>query len=108
MCVGGLFSGPKPPPPPPIPTAPTPPPPPQETQKAPTPLPKAPTPKPVSTEGTKKKAKVVAKKASGSAAKGTSKTFSKKEGTGLQGTGTPQGVNTGGSATTTTGKKGSY
>ena len=107
MCIGGLFA-PKTPPPPPIPNAPTPPPPPQETQQAPTPLPKAPTPKPVSTEGTKKKAKVVAKKAASSAARGTSKTFSKKEGTGLSGTGTPQGVNTGGTTTNTNRNQGSY
>ena len=97
MCIGNLFSKPKTPPPPPVPNAPTPPPPPQETQVAPTPLPEAPTPAPTDTAKKGGKAEVTTKQTSKkTTSKGTAGlAVEKAEGTGLQGTGTQQGLNLG-------------
>ena len=97
MCIGNLFGGPKTPPPPPVPNAPTPPPPPQETQVAPTPLPETPTPGPTDTAKKGGKAEVTTTKSDKkTTSKGTAGlAVEKAEGTGLQGTGTQQGLNLG-------------
>jgi hypothetical protein len=65
-------------------------------------MPEAPTPAPVSEDGTKKKAKVKAKKASESSkTKGTTQLQTKKPTSGgLSGITTSQGVNTGGTGGT--------
>ena len=97
MCIGNLFGGPKTPPPPPVPNAPTPPPPPQETQVAPTPLPETPTPGPTDTAKKGGKAEVTTTKSDKkTTSKGTAGlAVEKAAGTGLQGTGTQQGLNLG-------------
>ena len=96
MCSGLFGGGNRTPPPPPVPAAPTPPPPPAPVQQEATPLPETPTPTPVTTDETKRKAKVVGKQtAKKRQTKGTEGLATKASGTGLQGTGTPQGVNTG-------------
>ena len=66
-------------------------------QQAPTPVPEAPTPAPITEDGTKKKAKVKAKKVAKTAAKkGTTQLQTKKPASGgLKGINTPQGTNTG-------------
>ena len=97
MCIGNLFGRPKTPPPPPVPNAPTPPPAPQETQVAPTPLPETPTPGATDVNKGKKKAEVTTGKTSKTTtSKGTAGlAVEKAEGTGIQGTGTQQGLNLG-------------
>ena len=86
MCIGNLLSRPK-----------TPPPPPQETQVAPTPLPETPTPGATDVTKGKKKAEVTTTKSDKkTTSKGTAGlAVEKAEGTGLQGTGTQQGLNLG-------------
>ena len=110
MCgsiISGLFGGGRassPPPPPPTPAPPAAPPAPQAIQTAPTPLPETPTPKPQETEGTKKKAKITAKKLNKKkTSAGTTQLQTKKPAQGgLQGINTPQGVNTGATPPTPT------
>ena len=105
MCVGNLFGGrPSQPAPPPTPAPPSPPPAPQPIQTAPTPVPETPTPKPQDTEGTKKKAKITAKKLNKKkTSAGTTQLQTKKPAQGgLSGINTPQGVNTGATPPTTT------
>ena len=111
MCgqaISNLFGGGRsssPPPAPPTPAPPAAPPAPQPIQTAPTPIPETPTPKPQETEGSKKKAKITAKKINKkkTRAQGTSQLQTKKPAQGgLSGINTPQGVNTGAGQATTT------
>ena len=99
MCgslINSIFGGNRQPAPPPTPVAPTPPPPPSPTVTAPIEPPAAPTPAPQEDE-TKRKAKITSKKVQKKkVSAGTSQLQIKKPETGgVQGTGTPQGVNTG-------------